>query len=157
MRVWHMTITRWKKKGFENRLFEIRKHGYTRRSVLLLLYNIYIYILVIVVIPENTQGDNYTHPNRIKVRIERFSGSLHLPTNVVCVSLFYAIDTGSTRPRARIPSMFTGFEWWWITHITLDFGTVVQDCFWWSPGNSLRVLLRNWISKASKLAEGRGK
>jgi hypothetical protein len=33
----------WKKKGFENRLFETRKHGWTRRPVLLLLY-IYIYI-----------------------------------------------------------------------------------------------------------------
>jgi hypothetical protein len=29
-----------KKKGFENRLFEIRKRGYTRRSVLIYIYNI---------------------------------------------------------------------------------------------------------------------
>ena len=33
----------WKKKGFENRVFEIRKHGSTRRSVLIYIYIIYIY------------------------------------------------------------------------------------------------------------------
>ncbi len=42
----NMTIIGRKKKGFENRLFEIRKRGYTRRSVLLLLYIIYIYIYI---------------------------------------------------------------------------------------------------------------
>ena len=50
-----------KKKGFENRLFEIRKHGCTRRSVLLL----YIYIYrkkIIVVIPRPLIGDNCKHP-----------------------------------------------------------------------------------------------
>ena len=41
-----MTIIGRGKKGFENRLFEIRKRGYTRRSVLLLLYIIYIYIYI---------------------------------------------------------------------------------------------------------------
>ena len=53
----------WKKKGFENRVFEIRKHGSTRRSVLIYIYIIYIYTgKESRKHPYHPIGDNYTHP-----------------------------------------------------------------------------------------------
>ena len=55
-----------KKKGFENRVFEIRVGGTrTRRSVLIYIYNIYIYIYIGKERrkhPYHPIGDNYTHP-----------------------------------------------------------------------------------------------
>jgi hypothetical protein len=44
-----------KKKGFENRVFEIRKRGYTRRSVL-----IYIYIYINIY-KERKEGNTTPH------------------------------------------------------------------------------------------------